>query len=246
MNALVKQEQPQQADPMFKIIATAASDPNVDITKMQALLDMRERLQNKEAERSFYSAFAEMQGKLPTITKTGEIRDKAGRIQSRYAKWENINEAIKPILQEHGFTLMFQTADVETVDKIKVRGTLAHRGGHKESSEKTFPIDLGPGRSAVQSNGSSISYGKRYMANALLNITVMGEDDDGQGGDGDGRANEESTNMPALREAAEGGWASLQKAWGALSAADRNTIGIEFAALKKRAEAIDAEKKGAK
>lgn len=237
MNALVQ----QQSDPMLKIIANASADPNVDITKMQALLDMRERLQDKESERAFYSAFATMQGKLPTITKSGEIKDRNGKVQSRYARWEDINEAIKPILQEHGFVLSFKT----TNGGADICGILAHSGGHREVSEIRLPADVGGAKNAVQAVGSSVSYGKRYMACALLNINSMGEDDDGQGAGGGGQQ-EESVHMPALKEAADGGWASLQKAWSGLSAADRNTIGAEFALLKKRAEAVDAEKKGAK
>ena len=36
----------------------------------------------------------------------------------------------------------------------------------------------------MQSVGSSVSYGKRYAASALLNLTTHGEDDDGRLGGG--------------------------------------------------------------
>ena len=35
------------------------------------------------------------------------------------------------------------------------------------------------GKNAVQAIGSSVSYGKRYTASLLLNLTTRGEDDDG-------------------------------------------------------------------
>ena len=42
-----------------------------------------------------------------------------------------------------------------------------------------FPIDTSGSKNAIQAVGSSISYGKRYTAGALLNLTSRGEDDDG-------------------------------------------------------------------
>jgi hypothetical protein len=43
-----------------------------------------------------------------------------------------------------------------------------------------LPHDSTGSKNAVQAVGSSTSYGKRYTACALLNITSRGEDDDGE------------------------------------------------------------------
>jgi len=43
----------------------------------------------------------------------------------------------------------------------------------------TLPLDNSGSKNAVQAVGSSVSYGKRYVMAALLNITTRGEDDDG-------------------------------------------------------------------
>ena len=43
-----------------------------------------------------------------------------------------------------------------------------------------LPLDAGAGRSAVQSVGSTTTYGKRYVMCALLNIT-SGDDNDNDG-----------------------------------------------------------------
>jgi hypothetical protein len=49
-----------------------------------------------------------------------------------------------------------------------------------------LPADVGKGRNDVQAIGSSVSYGKRYAAMAMLNLITRGlaEDDDGQAGGG--------------------------------------------------------------
>ena len=51
------------------------------------------------------------------------------------------------------------------------------------SDEMTFPSDTsgsgGKNFFAVQALGSSISYAKRYIMSAMLNITTRGEDDNG-------------------------------------------------------------------
>jgi hypothetical protein len=69
-----------------------------------------------------------------------------------------------------------------TQDQIITTGVLAHRDGHSEQTELSLPTDTSGSKNAVQAVGSSTSYGKRYTAFALLNITSTGEDDDGQAG----------------------------------------------------------------
>ena len=45
-----------------------------------------------------------------------------------------------------------------------------------------LPADTSGSKNVVQAIGSSVSYGKRYTMQALLNITSGGEDDDGHSG----------------------------------------------------------------
>lgn len=162
---------------IITVIERAAMNPNVDIDKMERLLMMQERIMAKNAEQLFNAALAEMQEKLPTIEATGEIKNRDGKVQSRYAKWEDINEAIKPILREYGFALTFKS---EINGSVKVTGILTHKAGHREQTEITLPADTSGSKNAVQAVASSVSYGQRYTAKLLLNITSRGEDDDGQ------------------------------------------------------------------
>ncbi|MCB5173687.1 ERF family protein [Microvirga lenta] len=162
---------------IIQVIERAAMNPAVDIDKMERLLEMQERIMNRNAKAAYTAALAAMQPDLPVITERGGIKDRSGKVQSTYALWEDINEAIKPILAKHGFALSFRTGQED--GKIVVTGVLSHRDGHSEETTMFLPIDASGSKNAVQAVGSSTSYGKRYTAQALLNLTSRGEDDDG-------------------------------------------------------------------
>lgn len=164
---------------MLQVIERAASDPNVDIEKMERLLAMQKDIFAMRAKQAYLVALSEMQPELPVIEEHGKIRNKTGGVQSKYALWEDINEAFKPILTAHGFTLSFRTSGT-TTETVEVTGILSHREGHEETTVITLPTDQTGSKNAVQALGSSVSYGKRYTAGALLNITSRGEDDDGK------------------------------------------------------------------
>jgi len=165
---------------LLDIIAKAASDPNVDVEKLERLTALYERHMEREAHAAYTAALAEMQPELPEIEERGEILDKAGEVQSTYALWEDVQAKIKPILARHGFALTFAIGKEE--GQLSVTGKLSHRQGHVEQTTIHLPLDTSGSKNTVQSYGSSTSYGMRYTARALLNLTSRGEDDDGVAG----------------------------------------------------------------
>lgn len=167
---------------IMQIIAEAARNPNVDVDKLERLLAMSERVGEREAKAAYFAAMSEMQDELPSIVERGEIKIGSGAAQ-KYALWEDINKAIKPVLKKHGFALSFRTGMSDT--KITVTGVLSHAQGHSEETTIHLPSDTSGSKNAVQAVGSSTSYGKRYTASALLNLTSGGEDDDGRFAGGD-------------------------------------------------------------
>lgn len=161
------------------VIERLATNPEVDPEKIDRFLQMKERVDAKRAEMAFNAAFAEMQEELPVIEENGII--KVGeQIRSRYARFEDINDVIKPILKAHGFAIMYKTSSQK--GEVTVTGVLTHREGHRETSELTLEADTSGSKNSVQSIGSSTQYGKRYVVNALLNLTSRGQDDDGKRG----------------------------------------------------------------
>lgn len=168
---------------LIAMIERAATNPAVDIDKMERLMKMHTDMLERNAKMAFDAALCTMQPELPVVDRRGKIviRDKNNKetiIQSTpYALWEDINEAIRPKLKEYGFALSFRSGLSED-GRVTVTGVLSHKDGHREETMMTLQHDSTGSKNAVQAVGSSLSYGKRYTATALLNITTKGEDDD--------------------------------------------------------------------
>lgn len=169
------QTAPAKQEPrnMLAIIAEAAANPAVDVAKMQALLQMQREIVAEEARIAFTEAFVAVQSELPTINKTGKIvvppKDgKTGHV-TPYATFNEINKVTRPILQKHGFALSFST-DAGPDGRLIVRGTLSHIRGFSRETTLALPLETGGSKNNVQGVGSSMSYGKRYAAIALLNL----------------------------------------------------------------------------
>jgi len=178
---IVKLPPPDAQVTLLDVISRAASDPNTDVDKLERLVALYERSQARDAHAAYTAALAVMQPLLPEIEEHGEILDKQGQVQSTYALWEDVQREIKPILAEHGFALTFAIGKLDD-GRLTVTGKLAHRGGHVEETTIPLPLDTTGSKNTVQAYGSSTSYGMRYTARALLNLTSRGGDDDGQAG----------------------------------------------------------------
>lgn len=170
--APVVQQPASESAAIIQVIERAASNPNVDIDKMERLLEMQERILARNAKAAYASAFALMQPHLPEIPEKGKSNN------GSYALWEDINDLVKPVLAEYGFGISFQTG--RDGPNVTVTAILTHRDGHSEQTTMLLPLDTSGSKNAVQAVGSSTSYGKRYTAAALLNLTSRGEDDDGK------------------------------------------------------------------
>lgn len=182
---------------VLAVIERAATNPDVDIDKMRALLEMHEHVLKRNAETAFNAAFAEMQSELPEITENGQIKI-GEQVRSKYALFEDINDAVKPILQKHGFAVTFKTHT--EAKSVTVTGILMHREGHRESTDMMLEADTSGSKNGVQSIGSSVSYAKRYVLSALLNITTRGEDDDGARGNIQRVSDDQVATLTALIE----------------------------------------------
>ncbi len=160
---------PAETASILAVIERAAQNPAVDMDKMERLFEMHERVIARTAAQAFAEDLARMQSELPSIGERGQAD------RYKFALWEDMNRQIKPVLQRFGFSLSFRT---DFTSGIKVTGVLMHKGGHREETSMVMPADKSGSKNDVQAIGSSVSYGKRYTAGALLNLTSHGEDDD--------------------------------------------------------------------
>ncbi|PCF96336.1 ERF family protein [Vreelandella nigrificans] len=156
---------------IIQVIERAALNPDVDIDKMERLLQMQERVMDRQAMMAYSAAMAAMQTELPSIEEHGQGNN------GKYATLEDIVDTVRPIMQKYGFAVSFR---IQTQERgIQVTGVLMHKDGHREETSMLLPADMSGNKNTVQAFGSSTSYGKRYVLSALLNITTRGQDDNG-------------------------------------------------------------------
>lgn len=214
--ALAKHQEPKgEVSPIVSenaavmaIIERAALNPDVDAAKMDQLFALQEKVLARNARTAYFRALAEMAGALPAVAEKGK-----GHNQTKYAKWEDIQAKITPVLGRHGFALSFRTKVEDKV--IRITAILAHREGHTEENELLLPADNSGSKNAVQAVGSSITYGFRYTACALLNIQTGVTDDDGQAAGGDATDEDAVAAFVAKVDKHKASLARLLKAVGA-------------------------------
>lgn len=168
---------PKPFDPLLSVIERAAHDPSIDVVKLEALLRLQREIMADNAKAEFDAAYTRLTDKIPQIEKNGRI-DLGKGAPLPFARWEDINVIIQPLLRAEGFGLTFTSRHENGM--IIVVGSLVHRFGHSISAEMGLPPDTGPGRNALQAMGSTLTYGKRYVTEMLLNIVRKGEDNDGR------------------------------------------------------------------
>lgn len=170
----------ESAGGFMAIIEKLTTNPTLQsVEVIERMMAAQERWEAREAEKSFNQAMERLQMKLPRIVKNSQGHN------SKYAKLEDIDEVVRPLMKEEGFSVSYTTEPRATGGCITV-GTLRHAAGHKITSQMEMPLDgVGnKGMNSLQGMGSSNSYGKRYVLCNLLNIVTVGDDDDGRGSGG--------------------------------------------------------------
>lgn len=164
---------------LLQVINNLVQQPGkVDVEALHRLLDFQERLEKRNAEQQFSDSLTRLQAKLPQIDKHGQIRDNSGATRNKYAKYEDIDVVIRPMLAEEGFAVTF-TEEEKTEKGIRYSSTLSHRAGHSVTKYITLGVDTSGSKNSIQAAGSSFSYARRYLLKAHLNLVEKGEDIDG-------------------------------------------------------------------
>lgn len=188
MNAVVRQADQLpavQADAvtMISMISRAASDPTVDIEKLERLMAMKERMDAKEAETAFNGAMARVQAAMRRI-ETDKVNKQTS---SSYASYGQLDRELRPLYTAEGLSLSFDTEEAGegTVGMICY---VSHEAGHTRTYRAAVPSD-GKGAKGndvmtkTHAFGSGTAYGMRYLLKMIFNVAIGIdlEDDDGNG-----------------------------------------------------------------
>lgn len=167
---------------ILQVLERAASDPNVDVDKMERFLAMHERLLARDAEAAFNQAMTAAQSEI------GRVGADANNSQtkSRYATYAKLDKALRPVYTRHGFALSFGTAEAPLPEYVRVMCHVSHNGGHSRDYQVDMPADGkgakgGDVMTKTHAVGSATQYGMRYLLKMIFNVAIGDEDDDGNG-----------------------------------------------------------------
>lgn len=154
-------------------------NPELDIAKANALLDLQERILKRRELLLFNEDMCKAQEEMPTVAATHVNK----MTNSKHAKLENILESTKPIYTKYGFSVSFDSVADES-KFVKIYCRLGHRSGYVETKQLSAPLDTegskgNANKTSIQGLGSTITYLRRYLFCMIFNIAIMDEDKDG-------------------------------------------------------------------
>jgi len=189
MNDMVKKDQHEisvsnDASAIMSVIERIVMNPDVDISKVEKMLDMQERIMNRNAEQSFNSAMTIAQGEMGRVS--ADMQNPQTR--SMYASYAQLDRSLRPVYTKHGFSLSFDTGELNE-GILPVKCYVSHKDGHSRTYHVDMPADgLGAKGNAVMTKthaaGSAMSYGMRYLLKLIFNVAIGEDDDDGNGAEG--------------------------------------------------------------
>lgn len=189
------------ADGMLAVIERAATDPNVDVEKMERLYKMYSDMQERKARQEFSAAMADAQADMRPIAADASNP----QTKSRYASYNALDRALRPIYSKHGFAISFDTDDSPKPDHVRVLAYVAHRGGHTQTYKQDMPSDGkgakgGDVMTKTHASGAAMSYGMRYLLKGIFNVAVGEDDRDGNAARGPAVSEEQIANLIALSD----------------------------------------------
>ena len=172
--------QASENNAMVSMFERMASDPNVDVDKLERLMQMRERAVEREAASAFNIALSDAQARMGTIGADASN----SQTRSKYASYGKLDSVLRPIYTSSGFALSFDTGPDAPADCVRVLCHVTHKAGHSRTYHVDMPADGkgakgGDVMTKTHAVGSGMSYGMRYLMKMIFNVAVGEYDTDG-------------------------------------------------------------------
>lgn len=162
-------------DPTPSALLQLAIQQNLDIEKLERLMQLQERYQASISRKEFLSAISNFQFQCPPLAKTKKVA--FGTTKYSYAPLGEIAATIKKSMSDNGLCHRWEIEDA--TDKIVCTCIISHTSGHFEKTTMSAAKDASGGKNEIQQRGSSITYLQRYTLIAALGISTADEDNDG-------------------------------------------------------------------
>jgi hypothetical protein len=171
---------PEPAPDVALMFERWASDPSISVDKIERLAALWERAEARRAESAFNAAMSKAQKAMRPVAADASNP----QTHSRYASYEALDCALRPIYTEHGFALSFDTGETPLPEHVRMLCYATHDGGHSRTYHIDMPSDGkgakgGDVMTKTHATGSAASYGMRYLLKMIFNVAVGEDDDDG-------------------------------------------------------------------
>ena len=178
---------PQQSTALASVdrLLELAVTGNADMAKLEKLLDLKERYDKEEARKAYTAAMAAFKAEAPIITKDKKVsyghKDGDGKTEYWHATLGNIVNLAVPVMARHG--LSHHWDQERDGDRVKVRCSVTHSAGHRESTDWwPGPLDATGKKNPIQQAASTVTYLERYTFLLITGLAVEEQDDDGAAG----------------------------------------------------------------
>lgn len=169
---IIKSEHSASPDTLIQL----AIQKDVDVSKLEKLMELRERWESNEARKLFLEAMSKFQSECPPLLKTKKVAFKD--VRYNYAPLGEIAATITPKLRECSLSYRWEMND--TNGSIQCTCIVSHVAGHSEKTTMSANKDASGGKNEIQQRGSTITYLQRYTLIGALGISTADEDNDGQ------------------------------------------------------------------
>lgn len=184
-----------------------AMETNVDIDRLEKLMELQRRWEEGEARKAFVSAMAEFKMNPPTIVKDHQVSFKTDKGVTSYwhATIGNVVEKIVAGLSEHGFSHRWVP---ERLDGgiLRVTCVVTHKLGHSESTVLEGPLDQSGGKNNIQAMISTKTYLERHSLLAATGLATKDMTDDFDEREAERRADAERNAADAAKSKAPEPW----------------------------------------
>ncbi len=167
---------------VLNIIEKIMASPNVDVERVERMMDLYKRTQDESAKKDFAVALNDCQSKMSTISKDGNNK----QTRSKYATYAKLDAALRPIYSGAGFNVSFNSRKSETPNYVVIVAYLTHNSGHEREYELEMPADGkgakgGDVMTKTHATGSAVKYGRRYLLEMIFNIATTDNDGNAAG-----------------------------------------------------------------
>lgn len=159
-----------------------AVEKNLDVEKLEKLMNLQERWNAQQAKKSFLKAMSKFQSKCPVLNKSKKVgftsKKTSSKVEYSYIPLGQITAQIKELLMECGLSYRWETKDNE--GKITITCIVSHIDGHSEQNSMTAGKDATGAKNDIQQIGSTMTYLQRYTLIGALGISSADNDVDGK------------------------------------------------------------------